>query len=115
MDVIFHAHHAVISDRVRARAQRAVERAAARLKRSVDAVVRFEGDGRTRRVEIVLHAPRQKRLVAEGRAAFFGAALADAIRCIESQLRRTKRTPKARAQGREQDRARALMLRASRA
>jgi ribosome-associated translation inhibitor RaiA len=107
MDVIFHAHHAVISDRVRARAQTAVERVASRLKRSVDAVVRFEGDGRTRRVEIVLHAPRHRSLVAEGHAPFFGAALANAIRCIEAQLRSTKRTPK-KHKG-------ALTLRASRA
>jgi ribosome-associated translation inhibitor RaiA len=96
MDVIFHAHHAVISDRVKARAQSAVERIASRLKRTVDAVVRFEGDGRTRRVEIVLHVPRHRRLVAEGQAPFFGAALGDAIRCIEAQLRSTKRTPKTR-------------------
>jgi ribosome-associated translation inhibitor RaiA len=96
MDVIFHAHHAVISDRVRARAQQACERAATRLKRSVDAVVRFEGDGRTRRVEIVLHAPRHRSLIAEGHAPFFGAALGNAIRCIEAQLRSSKRTPKAR-------------------
>jgi ribosome-associated translation inhibitor RaiA len=96
MDVIFHAHHAVISDRVKSRAQRAVERAASRLKRSVDAVVRFEGDGRTRRVEIVLHAPRHRDLIAEGQGPFFGAALGDAIRCIEAQLRRSKRPPKTR-------------------
>ena len=110
MDVIFHAHHAVISDRVRARAQHAVERAASRLKRSVDAVVRFEGDGPTRRVEIVLHAPRHRRLIAEGHAPFFAAALGNAIRCIEAQLRSTKRTPKAR-----RSRPPGLTLRASRA
>ena len=103
MDVIFHAHHAVVSDRTRARAQHAVERVASRLKRSVDAVVRFEGDGRTRRVEIVLHAPRNRRLVAEGHAPFFGAALGNAIRGIEAQLRSVKRT------------RRSLTLRASRA
>jgi ribosome-associated translation inhibitor RaiA len=106
MDVIFHSHHAVISERVKARAHRAVERAALRLKRTVDAVVRFEGDGRTRRVEIVLHAPRHRSLIAEGHAPFFGAALAHAIRAIEAQLRSTKRTPKSKA---------ALTLRTSRA
>ncbi len=110
MDVIFHAHHAVISDSVRARAQRAVERAAGRLKRSVDAVVRFEGDGPMRRVEIVLHAPRHRKLIAEGHAPFFGAALGNAIRCIEAQLRSTKRTPKTR-----RSRPPALTLRESRA
>lgn len=97
MDVIFHAHHAAVSDRMRERAQRAVERVAARLKRTVDAVVRFEGDGRTRRVEIVLHAPRHCHLVAEGQAAYFGPALGEAIIRLEAQLRRHKRTPKGRA------------------
>ena len=97
MDVIFHAHHAVVSERLRQRAQSAVERVASRLKRTVDAVVRFEGDGRTRRVEIVVHAPRHRRLVAEGQGAFFGPALGEAIGRLEAQTRHRKRTPKARA------------------
>jgi ribosome-associated translation inhibitor RaiA len=101
MDVIFHAHHAVVSERLRQRAQSAVERVASRLKRTVDAVVRFEGDGRTRRVEIVVHAPRHRRLVAEGHGAFFGPALGEAIGRLEAQTRHRKRTRKARARAAE--------------
>jgi ribosome-associated translation inhibitor RaiA len=89
MDVIFHAHHAVVSERLRQRAQSAVERVASRLKRTVDAVVRFEGDGRTR------------RLVAEGHGAFFGPALGEAIGRLEAQTRHRKRTRKARARAAE--------------
>jgi ribosome-associated translation inhibitor RaiA len=101
MDVIFHAHHAIVSERLRLRAQRAVERVASRMKRTVDAVVRFEGDGRTRRVEIVLHAPRHRRLIAEGNSRFFGPALGEAIIRLEAQTRHRKRTPKARARAAE--------------
>jgi ribosome-associated translation inhibitor RaiA len=101
MDVIFHAHHAVVSERLRQRAQRAVERVASRMKRTVDAVVRFEGDGRTRRVEIVVHAPRHRRLVAEGHGAFFGPALGEAIGRLEAQTRHRKRNLKARARAAE--------------
>jgi ribosome-associated translation inhibitor RaiA len=97
MDVIFHAHHAVVTDRLRERAERSVERLASRLRRTVDAVVRFEEDGRTRRVEIVVHAPRHCRLVAEGQGRVFGAALADAISRLESQVLHRKRTPRSRA------------------
>jgi len=96
MDVIFHAHHAVVSDRLRERAERSVERLASRLKRTVDAVVRFEEDGRTRRVEIVVHAPRHCRLVAEGQGRAFGAALSDAISRLESQVFHRRRTPRSR-------------------
>jgi ribosome-associated translation inhibitor RaiA len=101
MDVIFHAHHAVVSERLRQRAERAVERVAARMKRTVDAVVRFEGDGRTRRVEIEVHAPRHRRIVAKGSGAFFGPALGEAIGRLEAQTLRNKRNLKARARAAE--------------
>ena len=69
MEIIFHAHHANISERMRKRAETAVRRAAARLTRAVDAIIRFEQDGRVKRVEIVLHAPRQRKLIARAKAA----------------------------------------------
>jgi ribosome-associated translation inhibitor RaiA len=86
VDIIFQAHHATISDTMRARAERAVRKASLRLRRAVDAVVRFEEDGPTRRVEIVLRAPRHRNLVAEGRSRFYGVALAAAIERLQAQI-----------------------------
>ena len=96
MEIIFQAHHATISDRMRARAERAVTKAARRLERAVGAVIRFEGDGPTRRVEIVLRSPRHRQLVAEGRSRFYGAALAAAVDRLIAQIPK-KDTPRARA------------------
>lgn len=96
MDVIFHAHNAVISERLRSRAESSVLKLGSRLSRAVDAVVRFEQDGPTRHVEIVLHASRKRRLVSNGYARRYGPALAEAVGKLETQLARTKRTPKAR-------------------
>ena len=87
---MFHSHHAVVSDTMKARARRAVEKIAVRLRRAVDAVVRFEADGPDRRVEILLHAPRRRNMVAEGRGKFFGSALAEAIERLEEQARRRR-------------------------
>ena len=97
MEIIFHAHHAVISDHMRQRAERLVRKLASRLPRPVDAIVRFEQDNPVRRVEIVLHAPRRRPLVAEGSARNYGPALSQAATRMEAQLKRVKRTPKARA------------------
>ena len=96
MEIIFHAHHAVISDRMRLRAERAVGRVARKLARAVDAVVRFERDGPTTRVEIVLHAPGRRDLIAEGYARYYGPALAEAVAKLDAQVSSRKRTPKSR-------------------
>ncbi|MDQ3696462.1 MAG: HPF/RaiA family ribosome-associated protein [Gemmatimonadota bacterium] len=97
MEIIFHAHRAVISDNMRARAERAVRKLATRVRRAVHAVVRFEQDGPVRRVEVVLNAAGRRALVAEGVGRNYGPALAAAIERIEAQLEHRKRTPKARA------------------
>jgi ribosome-associated translation inhibitor RaiA len=97
VEIVFQSHHARVSDHMRERARIAVTKLGARLSRAVDAVVRFEEDGPTRRVEIVLHAPRKRAVVAEGSARFFGPALAFAIDRLEAQARQLKRTPKARS------------------
>ena len=96
MEILFQSHHAQVSDHMRERARIAVTKLGARLSRAVNAVVRFEEDGPTRRVEIVLHAPKKRAMVAEGSARFFGPALAFAIGRLESQARQLKRTPKTR-------------------
>jgi len=65
MQIIFHSHHASVSDRMRLRAEEGVRKLAARLGGAVDAVIRFQDDGPRRRVEIVMHASRHRRLIAE--------------------------------------------------
>lgn len=97
MEVIFHAHNAVISDRLRSRAESSVLKLGSRVRRAVDVVVRFEQDGPTRHVEIVLHASPRRRLVSNGYARRYGPALAEAVSKLETQLSRKKRTPRARA------------------
>jgi ribosome-associated translation inhibitor RaiA len=96
VEILFRSHHAQVSERIRERARIAVTRLSARLARAVNAVVRFEADGPTRRVEIVLHAPRRRPMVAEGSARFFGPALTYAIDRLDAQTRQGKRTPKTR-------------------
>lgn len=87
MEIIFHAHNATIPDVLRDRAERTVRKVAKRLQRAVDAVVRFEQDGPTRRVEIVLHAPRVRQLVAEGNSPrSTAAALKDALLRLQAQI-----------------------------
>ena len=97
MEIIFHAHHANISDRMRKRAEASVRRAAARLTRTVDAIIRFEQDGRVKRVEIVLHAPRQRKLIARGEASYYGTALNTAVDRLLNQIR-TLRAERRRAE-----------------
>jgi ribosome-associated translation inhibitor RaiA len=63
----------------------------------VRATVRFEQDGPTRRVEIVMHAPRRRPLISNGYGRTYGPALAEAVENLQAQLARSKRTPKARA------------------
>jgi ribosome-associated translation inhibitor RaiA len=97
MEIVFHTHHADISDHMRRRAEQALRKVARRAQRAVDAVIRFELDGETKRVELVLHTGNGRRHVARGEARFFGSALADAARRLTTQLDHGKRTPKARA------------------
>ncbi len=102
MEIIFHEHHANISERMRKRAEAAVRRAAMRLSRAVDAIIRFEQDGRVKRVEIVLHAPRQRKLIARGEGSYYGPALTTAVDKLLNQIRTV------RAERRRAERARGL-------
>ena len=97
MDVIFHAHNAVISERLRSRAEAIIHKLEMRSARPVRAVVRFEQDGPTRRVEIVMHSSRRRPLISNGYARTYGPALSEAIHNLRAQLARSKRTRKARA------------------
>jgi ribosome-associated translation inhibitor RaiA len=97
MEIVFHAHHAAISDRMRHKAEQALRKVARRVSRPVDGVIRFQQDGDMRRVELALHTARGRQYLARSEARYFGTALADAARRLAMQLDHTKRTPKARA------------------
>jgi ribosome-associated translation inhibitor RaiA len=96
VEIIFHAHNAVISDHMRQRAERAIRKVGARARRAVGAVVRFAQDGPVRRVEVQLNSPGRRTIVAEGVARHYGPALDAALERVAAQLSRRKRTPKAR-------------------
>ena len=106
MDIIFHAHNAPIPDRLRRRAELALRRIGRRFPRAVDAIVRFEQDGPVKRVEIVLHAPRQRDVVALGEAKFYGPALTTAIERLGAQVRKLRRAHKPGVRKRAATRAR---------
>ena len=97
MEIVFHTHHAEVSDNMRHRAEQALRKVARRAKRPVDAAIRFQQDGALRRVELTLHTGSGRRYVARSEDRFFGTALATAARRLAMQVDHTKRTPKARA------------------
>jgi len=94
VDVVFHAHNAVISDRMKERATRALRKMAQRLDRVVDVTVRFHQDGPTRRVELRLNAPGHRDLISEGVARYYGPALNTALAHLESQVGHERQNPK---------------------
>jgi ribosome-associated translation inhibitor RaiA len=93
VQILFQAHHAVISDHMRNRAERTVRKLARKLKRAVDAIVRFETDGKTRVVELIFNAPGKRSIIAKGQARHYGPALAAAAERMDAQLNHLKRTP----------------------
>jgi ribosome-associated translation inhibitor RaiA len=96
MEIILHAHHAEVSESLRAQAEAAITRIAKRLNRVANAIVRFVGDGDTRRVEIVLRHARHRELFVHADARAFAPALSAAVHRLESQVahaRRSRRVP----------------------
>ena len=89
MDIVFHAHHAPVTDSMRERAQRIVSKVASRMTRVTGAIVRFEEDGPTRKVVVELHASGRK-LVVDSRGRSFDAALADAGQRLQRRAQREK-------------------------
>ena len=87
MEIIFRAHHATISEPMRKRAEAGVRRIGRRIGRAVDAVIRFEQDGPMKRVEVVLHAPPKRDIVALGESRYFGLALTESLERLEAQVR----------------------------
>ena len=103
MKIVFHAHNAEMPESLQQRAEQSVQKLATRLRRAVDASVRFAEDGPTRRVEIVLRAPRQQPLVAAGSGRLYETALGEALERLESHIAHLKA-----AQGRRIRLARAV-------
>jgi ribosome-associated translation inhibitor RaiA len=97
VEIVLKSVHASVSPAMRRTAERIITRAAARLPRAVDAIVRFEQDGTVRRVEVVLHAPRQAAMVATGEGRYFGPALSQALARLTVQMTRERNAPKSRA------------------
>jgi ribosome-associated translation inhibitor RaiA len=97
VEVIFHSHNAVISERLRSRAESIIRKMESRISRAVRAIVRFEHDGPMRRVEIVMYASRRRPLISNGYGRTYGPALSEAVHNLRAQLARSKRTSKARA------------------
>ncbi|MCA0376010.1 MAG: HPF/RaiA family ribosome-associated protein [Gemmatimonadetes bacterium] len=95
MEIILHAHHADVSDSLRQQAEQALLRLATRLTRAAKALVRFIGDGPTRRVEIVLRTARHGELFAHADARAFAPALAVAVQRLETQVSRGRRARRA--------------------
>jgi ribosome-associated translation inhibitor RaiA len=91
MEIILHAHHAEVTESLRDQAEAAIRRIAARLHRVANAIVRFVGDGPTRRVEIVLRGAHSRELFAQADARDFAPALATAVHRLESQVARVGR------------------------
>ncbi len=97
MEIVMHLHHATVTDAMRAKVEKMVEKAARKLPRAVDATIRFEEDGSVRRVEVMLRAPRQPKLVATAEGRYFGPLVSEALLKLGKQMAREKKTPKARA------------------
>ena len=110
MEIVFHAHHAVITERMRLRAERLVRRLALLLHRVVDVSVRFIDDGPLRRVELIFHAAGGRTLVAEGRGRYFGPALSQAGSRLRAQLTHEKGSRKHRTQKRRVTRGESTAL-----
>lgn len=93
MEIVFRSHHATVSDRLRGRAVRGLEKLSRRAHGAVDASVRFEEDGRSKVVEFALHVPG-RHLVARAEGRFWGPAIASALQQLESQVDSARRTRK---------------------
>ena len=88
MEIVFHAHHAGVSEALRRRAERAVRSVAKRVPRVVEAIIRFEEDGKVRKVSVRLRAPRKHEFAGRAEGRYFGPALTAAIKKIQIQVRR---------------------------
>ncbi len=99
MEIVIHGHQTDITESLRQRAEEGARKLAEHLQRAVDADIRFEENGVFKTVEIVLHAPRQTRLVAKAEAKHHGPALTEAIAKLDAQIRKLKSAEKKQVHG----------------
>lgn len=91
MEIVIHSHHAAVSDHMRKQAVRQVQRAAERIPRVVDAIIRFEEDNGTKRVTLTLRAPRHHDVMGSAEGKYFGPAITAALARVMTQVNREKR------------------------
>lgn len=58
----------------------------------MEGIIRFEQDGKTRRITVTLRAPRHKDLMGKGEGRFYGPSLTAAIAKVNAQASREKRS-----------------------
>jgi ribosomal subunit interface protein len=102
MEIQFHGHQTEITDSLRARATEGAHKLAEHLGRPVDADVWFDEDGVNKTVELVLHAPHYRKLVAKSEAKYHEPALTDVIAKLDAQIRRIKAAKKKQVHEAEQ-------------
>ncbi len=100
MDIRFHATHVDVSDNMQRKAARLISKAAARAGNATAATVRFEEDGRLRRVHITLASNPHGKLTTSVEGRHFGPLLEEALANILTQARKERRNPHARARQR---------------
>jgi ribosomal subunit interface protein len=99
MHIVIHGHQTDITQSLREHAEDGARKLAAHLQRAVDADIRFEENGLLKTVEIVLHAPKQTRLVAKAEAKHHAPALTEAIAKMDAQIRKVKGVEKSQVHG----------------
>ncbi len=99
MEIKTHGHHIEVTDSLRLKAEDGARKLAEHLQRAVNADIWFGEDGVMKTVEIVLHAPRYKNLVATAQAKYHEPALADAVAKLDAQIRRLKSAKKKQVHG----------------
>lgn len=99
MKIQTHGHHIEITDSLRMKAEGGARKLADHLKRAVNADIWFGEDGVLRTVEIVLHAPKYKNMVAKAQAKYHEPALTEAIAKMDAQIRRLKSSKKRQVRG----------------
>lgn len=99
MEIQIHGHGLEVTDSLRVRARDGAAKLVEHLGRDVDADVWFDENGVLKTVEIVLHAPRYKKLVAKSEAKYHEPALTDSIAKLDAQIRKLKSAKKKQVHG----------------